>query len=76
ANQTIRRLERLELESEAERRARAEDLNVLVDLVVEAWRALDRRLDRLEGTVQRLERALVQAPAAELHGLHARRSSA
>ncbi|MEZ5099182.1 MAG: hypothetical protein R3C15_05150 [Thermoleophilia bacterium] len=56
--QTIRRLERLQNELEAERKARVEDLALLVDLVVSGWRGVERRLDRLERTLDRVERAL------------------
>jgi hypothetical protein len=47
-NQAIRRLERLEGELLAERYARVEDLELLVELVSSAWRGLDARLDRSE----------------------------
>ena len=47
-NQVIRRLERLEGDSLAERHARVDDLAVLVDLVVSGWQGVDRRLSRLE----------------------------
>jgi hypothetical protein len=53
-NQVIHRLERLEQEVLAERHARIDDLALLVDLVSSGWRAVDRRLERLEqagGTV-------------------------
>jgi hypothetical protein len=73
ANQTIRRLERLQGDLDAERKARVEDLDVLVDLIASAWRALDRRLDRLEGSLDRLERSLAGPPAAELYRLRDRR---
>jgi hypothetical protein len=58
SGQTIRRLERLESVIEAERRARVEDLALLVDLVTSGWQAAERRLDRLERTLERLEREL------------------
>jgi hypothetical protein len=51
-NQVIRRLERLEGDSLAERHARVDDLAVLVDLIVSGWHGVDRRLARLE---QRLD---------------------
>ena len=69
ANQTIRRLERLELALDAERRARVEDLAVLVDLIASGWRGVERRLDRLERTLDRLD----QSPAAELYHIDERR---
>jgi hypothetical protein len=58
SGQTIRRLEALETVIEAERRARVDDLALLVDLVASGWRAAERRLDRIERTLERLERAL------------------
>jgi hypothetical protein len=48
ANQTIRRLERLETDLLAERHARIDDLALLVDLVSGQWRGLNERLDRIE----------------------------
>ena len=51
-NQVLRRLERLEGDSLAERHARVDDLAVLVDLIVSGWQGVDRRLARLE---ERLE---------------------
>jgi hypothetical protein len=69
ANGTTRRLERLQGGLDAERRARVEDLAVLVDLIASGWRALDRRLDRLERSLDRLERSLADRPVAELYRL-------
>lgn len=46
--QAIRRLERIETELAAERRARVDDLALLVDLVTSGWRSVDERLARLE----------------------------
>jgi hypothetical protein len=48
ANQLIRRLGELELEIEAERLARVEDLSVLVDLIAGGWRGVDERLAQIE----------------------------
>jgi hypothetical protein len=48
AGQTIRRLERLEGQLVAERRARLDDLSLLVDLVSSGWRGVDRRIARIE----------------------------
>jgi len=48
ANQTIRRLERLEGDLLAERHARVDDLALLVDLITSQWRGLNERLDRIE----------------------------
>ncbi len=62
SNQTIRRLEHIQTDIEAERRARIEDLALLVDLVAAGWQGVDRRLDRLERSLDRLERSLEDAP--------------
>jgi chromosome segregation ATPase len=62
--QAIRRLERLHDELAAERKARVEDLALLVELVIEGWRGAERRLDRLERALDRLERALEEPRAA------------
>ena len=58
--QTIRRLEGLQGEVTAERRARVEDLALLVDLIASGWRSVERRLDRIERMTERLERALAE----------------
>jgi hypothetical protein len=47
-NQTIRRLERIEGDLLAERKARVDDLALLVELVSSGWRGVDARLARLE----------------------------
>jgi hypothetical protein len=52
ANQTIRRLERIETELLAERGSRVDDLGLLVDLVDSGWRAVDERLRRIEEALQ------------------------
>jgi hypothetical protein len=52
ANQTIRRLERIERELLAERCSRVDDLGLLVDLVDSGWRAVDDRLRRIEEALQ------------------------
>ena len=72
AAQTIRRLERLQADVHADRRARVEDLSVLVDLVGSGWRAVERRLDRLERVIDRLERSLEDRPLAELYRIEDR----
>jgi chromosome segregation ATPase len=48
ANQTIRRLERIETELLTERNSRVDDLGLLVDLIESGWRAVDDRLRRIE----------------------------
>ncbi|MBD0318356.1 MAG: hypothetical protein ICV71_07495 [Thermoleophilia bacterium] len=72
ANQTIRRLERLQVDLDAERRARVEDLAVLVDLVASGWRAAERRVGRVERVLARVERALEERPVAEVYRLEDR----
>jgi hypothetical protein len=62
SGQTIRRLERLHAEVEAERRARVEDLALLVDLVSSGWRSVERRLDRIERILDRIEQQLEERP--------------
>jgi hypothetical protein len=52
ANQTIRRLERIETELLAERSSRVDDLGLLVDLMDSGWRAVDERLRRIEEALQ------------------------
>jgi hypothetical protein len=59
ANQTIRRLERIETELLAERGSRVDDLGLLVDLIDSGWRALDERLRRIEEALQQPRGATV-----------------
>jgi hypothetical protein len=56
--QIVGRLERLSAGLAAERKARVEDLALLVDLVASGWRGVERRLDRLERILDRIERSL------------------
>jgi hypothetical protein len=65
--QVIRRLDGLSGEIAAERRERVEDLALLVDLVASGWRGLERRLDRTERIVDRIERTLEERPGAALY---------
>lgn len=67
SNATIRRLERLQHDLDAERRARVEDLALLVDLIASGWHGVERRLDRLERSLDRLERALEDRPPGEVY---------
>jgi multidrug efflux pump subunit AcrA (membrane-fusion protein) len=46
-NQAIRRLERLEGDLLAERHARVDDLQLLVDLIAAQWKSTNERLDRI-----------------------------
>ncbi len=52
ANQTIRRLERLEGALTAERYARVDDLGMLVELIASGWRSVDERLTRIEQALE------------------------
>jgi hypothetical protein len=52
ANQSIRRLERMETDLLAERHARIDDLALLVDLITSEWRSLNERLDRIERALE------------------------
>ena len=72
ANGTIRRLEHIQHDLDAERRARIEDLALLVDLIASGWNGVERRLDRLERSLDRLERSLEERPVAELYRLEDR----
>jgi hypothetical protein len=67
SGQTIRRLERLQGDLDAERGARVEDLALLVELVSSGWRGVERRLDRLERILDRLERSLEDRPVASVY---------
>lgn len=70
--QTIRRLERLQGDLDAERTARVEDLALVVELIASGWRGVERRLDRLERILDRLERSLEDRPVASLYRLEDR----
>jgi hypothetical protein len=59
ANQTIRRLERIETELLAERNSRVDDLGLLVDLIESGWRAVDERMRRIEEAVHERQGATV-----------------
>jgi hypothetical protein len=71
SNGSLRRLERIQLRLDAERKARVEDLGILVDLITSGWHGVERRLDRLERTLDRVERTL-ERPAAEVYRLDER----
>jgi hypothetical protein len=70
--QTIRRLERLQGDLNAERTARVEDLSLLVELIASGWRGVERRLDRLERILDRVERSLEDRPVASLYRIEDR----
>jgi hypothetical protein len=59
AGQTIRRLERIEGDTLAERHARVDDLGLLVDLISSGWQSVDERLARIETAVQETSGAIV-----------------
>lgn len=65
--QVIRRLEGLSGDLAAERSARIEDLALVVDLIASGWRGLERRLDRTERILDRIERSLEERPGAPLY---------
>jgi hypothetical protein len=65
--QIVGRLERLGGDLAAERKARLEDLALLVDLVASGWRGVERRLDRLERIMDRVERSLDEPPNAAVY---------
>jgi hypothetical protein len=58
-NQVIRRLERVEGDLLSERHARVDDLGLLVDLITSSWKAVERRLSRLERGLQAGDGAVV-----------------
>src|SRR5438034_11730393 len=62
SGQTIRRLERLQTDLASERKARDEDLALLVDLVSSGWRGAERRLDRLGRILDRNQRPVEHRP--------------
>ena len=72
--QTIRRLERIQGDLEAERRVRVDDLALLVDLIASGWHGVERRLDRLERVLDRLERSLLDRPVAALYRIEERQA--
>ncbi len=59
AGQTIRRLERIETDTLAERHARVDDLALLVDLISSGWKSVDERLSRIETAAQQANGAIV-----------------
>ena len=58
---TIRRLEALAGQVEAERHARLDDLAVLVDLIAAGWQGVEQRLDALEQRLGTTSSARLQA---------------
>jgi hypothetical protein len=70
--QLVRRLERLQAETAAERKERLEDLALLVDLIASGWRGVERRLDRTERVLDRIDRGLEDRPGAAVYRLDSR----
>jgi hypothetical protein len=66
SGQMIRRLEGLESALAAERRARVDDLAVLVELIASGWQTVERRLDRIDRSLDRVERELERRTAGGL----------
>ena len=58
---TIRRLEGLAGQVEAERHARLDDLALLVDLIAAGWQGVEQRLDRIEQRLAATNGARLQA---------------
>jgi hypothetical protein len=73
--QVVRRLEALQGEIAAERRERLEDLALLVELIGSGWRGVERRLDRAERILDRIERGLEERPGAALYRIDGLQSS-
>jgi hypothetical protein len=61
SNLTIRKLEGIAGQVEAERHARLDDLAVLVDLIAGGWQGVDQRLDRIEERLTATDGARLQA---------------
>jgi len=58
---TIRRLEALAGQLEAERHARLDDLAVLIELIASGWQGVERRLERIEERLPAANGAWMQA---------------
>jgi hypothetical protein len=58
---TIRRLEALSGQVEAERHARLDDLALLVDLIAAGWQGVEQRLDTIEQRLAATNGARLQA---------------
>jgi chromosome segregation ATPase len=75
-NQLLRRLERLESDTLAERHARVDDLALLVDLVSSGWKGVDARLGRVEEVVGRIEQGIQTSQGAIVYRMEDRRPDA
>jgi hypothetical protein len=58
---TVKRLEGLAGQLEAERHARLDDLAVLVDLIASGWQGVEQRLERIEERLPATNSAWLQA---------------
>jgi hypothetical protein len=72
-NQLLRRLERLEGDSAAERHARVDDLALLVELISSGWKNVDTRVGRIEASIERLEQGLEERGGAIIYRIEERR---
>ena len=70
--QLVHSLERLQAQAAAERKERLEDLALLVDLIASGWRGVERRLDRTERVLDRIDRGLEDRPGAAVYRLDSR----
>lgn len=62
----LRRLERVGMDVDGERRERVEDVALLTELITSGWRGVDRRLARLENMIARLEERQSGTPAGRV----------
>lgn len=62
----LRRLERVGMDVDSERRERVEDVALLTELITTGWRGVDRRLARLESMIARLEERQGGKPAGRV----------
>lgn len=51
----VRDVQEIKLELQRARAERLEDITLVVDLITTSWRAVDRRLGRIDRTLERLE---------------------
>ncbi|MFY9578365.1 MAG: hypothetical protein WAQ33_03500 [Gaiellaceae bacterium] len=72
-NQVLRRLEKVEGDTLADRHARVDDLALLVDLISSGWKSVDARLGRIEALVGRLEEGLQERGGAIVYRIEDRR---
>jgi hypothetical protein len=75
-NQVLRRLERRGDDQLGERKARVDDLALLVDLVSSGWKGVDTRLARMESVISRLEHGMQENRGAVVYRMEDRRPDA